>query len=150
MLSQGVRKAIEGKHRLLGFFGAQNGHLPFQTANGDYKPVATVKGIEEYTPEDLHENPKLSQMTQAAIDVLASRSDRFWLMVESGDVDWANHANDIDSSIGAVFSGEKAVEAIFRWIEQRNAWEDSLVIVTADHGHYFNLVQPEALIPRNP
>lgn len=150
VLSQGVRKAIEGKHRLLGFFGAQNGHLPFQTANGDYKPVATVKGIEEYTPEDLHENPKLSQMTQAAIDVLASRSDRFWLMVESGDVDWANHANDIDSSIGAVFSGEKAVEAIFRWIEQRNAWEDSLVIVTADHGHYFNLVQPEALIPRNP
>jgi len=148
VLNRAVRKAIDEKHRLLGFFGAKNGHLPFQTANGDYKPVATVKGIEEYSAEDLLENPKLDQMTQAAIDVLASRSDRFWLMVESGDVDWANHANDIDSSIGAVFSGEQAVETIFRWIEKRDAWEDSLVIVTADHGHYFNLVQPEALIPK--
>jgi alkaline phosphatase len=109
--------------------------------------VATVKGIEEYSPEDLSENPKLSDLTQAAIDVLASRSDRFWLMVESGDVDWANHANDIDSAIGAVFSGEQAVSAIFRWIEKHEAWDDSLVIVTADHGHYFNLLKPEALIP---
>jgi alkaline phosphatase len=62
-------------------------------------------------------------------------------------VDWANHANDIDSSIGAVFSGEEAVGSIFRWIEKQDAWEDSLVIVTADHGHYFNLLQTEALIP---
>jgi alkaline phosphatase len=147
VLAQAAEQAIAGKHRLLGFFGAKNGHLPFQTANGDYKPVATVKGIEEYSSEDLLENPKLSELTQAAIDVLASRSERFWLMVESGDVDWANHANDIDSSIGAVFSGEEAVGSIFRWIEKQDAWEDSLVIVTADHGHYFNLVQPEALIP---
>lgn len=147
VLSQATRRAIEGKHRLLGFFGAKNGHLPFQTANGDYRPVATVKGLEEYTPEDLTENPKLSELTQSAIDVLSSRSDRFWLMVESGDVDWANHANDIDSSIGAVFSGEQAIAEIFRWIEKNEAWADSLVIVTADHGHYFNLIQPEALIP---
>jgi alkaline phosphatase len=147
VLNQAVRKAVDGKHRLLGFFGAKNGHLPFQTANGDYRPVATVKGIEQYTPEDLAENPKLHELTQAAIEVLSSRSDRFWLMVESGDVDWANHANDIDSSIGAVFSGEQAVLEIFRWIERKGAWDDSLVIVTADHGHYFNLVQPEALIP---
>jgi alkaline phosphatase len=147
VLGAAVRRAVEGKHRLLGFFGAKNGHLPFQTANGDYRPVETVKGIEEYTAEDLQENPKLSELTQAAIEVLSSRSDRFWLMVESGDVDWANHNNDIDSSIGAVFSGERAVEAIFRWIETKGVWDDSLVIVTADHGHYFHLVQPEALIP---
>jgi len=147
VLANSVQKAIDGKHRLLGFFGTKNGHLPFQTANGDYRPVATVKGIEEYSAEELAENPKLSELTQAAIDVLSSRSDRFWLMVEAGDVDWANHANDIDSAIGAVFSGEQAVSAIFRWIEKQEAWDDSLVIVTADHGHYFNLVKPEALIP---
>ncbi len=29
-------------------------------------------------------------------------------MVESGDVDWANHANNLDSSIGAVFAGDEA------------------------------------------
>lgn len=147
VLRQAVRRSIDGNHRLLGFFGSRNGHLPFQTANGDYRPVATVKGIEEYSPEDITENPKLSELTLAAIDVLAGRSDRFWLMVESGDVDWANHANDIDSAIGAVFSGEQAVSEIFRWIEKREAWDDSLVIVTADHGHYFHLLKPEAMIP---
>lgn len=147
VLTGAVRRAVEGKHRLLGFFGAKNGHLPFQTANGDYRPVESVKGIEQYTAEELLENPKLNELTEAAIEVLASRSDKFWLMVESGDVDWANHANDIDSSIGAVFSGERAVESIFRWIETKGVWDESLVIITADHGHYFHLVQPEALIP---
>jgi len=39
------------------------------------------------------------------------------------------------------------VGSIFRWIEKQDTREDSLLIVTADHGHYFNLVQPEALIP---
>jgi alkaline phosphatase len=70
-------------------------------------------------------------------------------MVEAGDVDWANHGNNIDNSIGAVFSGEAAVQSIFEWIEKKNAWDESLVIVTADHGHFFHLVRPEALIPND-
>ncbi len=66
-------------------------------------------------------------------------------MVEAGDVDWANHANNIDSSIGAVLSGDAAVKVVFDWIESRNAWDDSLVIVTADHGHFFHLTDPTPL-----
>ena len=147
VLREGVGKAVAGKHRLLGFFGASNGHLPFQTANGDYRPVDNVRAAEKYSPADIEENPTLKDLTEAAIEVLSKRSDKFWLMVESGDVDWANHANDIDCSIGAVFSGDAAVAAIFQWIEKQNAWEDSMVIVTADHGHFFHLVDPEALIP---
>jgi len=34
---------------------------------------------------------------------------------------------------------------VVQWIEAKNAWDQSLVIVTADHGHYLNLVQPEAI-----
>ena len=150
VLSEATRNAVEGKHRLLGFFGAVNGHLPFQTANGDYQPVETVKGPEVYKPEDITENPTLKELTQSAIAVLENRSDRFWLLVESGDVDWANHGNNIDSSIGAVYSGEAAVASIFDWIEKKNAWDDSLVIVTADHGHFFHLSKPEAMIPEEP
>jgi alkaline phosphatase len=150
VLSEATRSAIEGKHRLLGFFGAVNGHLPFQTANGDYQPVETVKGPEVYKPEDITENPTLKELTQSAIAVLENRSDRFWLLVESGDVDWANHGNNIDSAIGAVYSGEAALASIFDWIEKKNAWDDSLVIVTADHGHFFHLSKPEAMIPEEP
>ena len=82
--------------------------------------------------------------------MLEKRSDRLWLMVESGDVDWANHGNNIDSSVGAVYSGESAIASIFDWIEKKDVWDESLVIVTADHGHFFHLVKPEAMIPEEP
>ena len=68
--------------------GNYNGHLPFQTADGDFKPVRGVaKKPEEYTNDDLNENPNLSQMTSAALTVMSARQRRFWLMVEAGDVD---------------------------------------------------------------
>ena len=66
-------------------------------------------------------------------------------MVESGDVDWANHNNNIDNSIGAVLSGDDAVKVITNWVEKNSNWEDSLLIVTADHGHYFQLKKPNLL-----
>jgi len=57
-------------------------------------------------------------------------------MVEAGDVDWANHANNTDSSIGAVLSGDDAFRVIMDWVDENNAWAYTAVIVTADHGHY--------------
>ena len=89
-------------------------------------------------------------MAVAALETLAHDPEGFWLMVEAGDVDWANHANNIDSSIGAVLSGDNAVKAVFDWIESRQAWDKTAVIVTADHGHYFNLVDPTAIAGTNP
>jgi alkaline phosphatase len=146
VLEEGAKLAVRGSHRLFGFFGAKNGHLPFRTANGDYVTALDAKQTREiYSKEDILENPSLSQMTRAAIDVLQSNQNGFWLMVEAGDVDWANHANNIDNSIGATLGGEEAVSSIFAWIESKNAWNESLVIVTADHGHYFHLVEPEVL-----
>lgn len=151
VLTTGVKSAIANRQRLFGFFGAQAGHLPFRTADGNYDPVVSFGNprpakAEVYSEADLHENVKLSEMAIAALDVLDSRSERWWLMVESGDVDWANHSNNIDNSIGAVHSGDDAFAAVVHWIEQNGGWDDTALILTADHGHYFNLVQPEALI----
>ncbi len=143
--------------RLFGFFGAKEGHLPFRTADGDFEPDGgqgqptpdddrlrkKYGGTIHYDAADLEENPTLADMATAALDVLASRG-RFWLMVESGDVDWASHANNIDTCIGAVQSGDAAFRAIVDWIERRNAWPDTAVIVTSDHGHLFVLTEPQA------
>ena len=68
-------------------------------------------------------------------------------MVEPGDVDWANHQNNIDNAIGAVFSGEQAFQEVCRWAESNDCWDETVVFVTGDHGHLFVLDQPEALIP---
>ena len=67
-------------------------------------------------------------------------------MVEAGDVDWASHANNIDTAIGAVKSGDDAFQAIVTWIERRDAWDDTALIVTSDHGHLFVLTDPTAFI----
>lgn len=147
VLSEGAQKAVDNKTRFFGFFGAGGGHLPFATADGDYQPTVGARGVaEKYSDADLQENPKLVDMTRAALKVLESRSNKFWLMIESGDVDWANHDNNIDNSIGAVKSGDAAFRAVAEWAEAGNHWDDTAVILTADHGHYLVLSDPHALI----
>ena len=150
ILQDATAAAVKGKHRLLGFFGngQYNGHLPFSTADRRYDPApgVTKKG-EEYSPADIEENPTLADMTTAAIAVLGRDKKPFWVMIESGDVDWANHDDNIDNSIGAVNSGDDAINVITQWVESNSNWSESLLIVTADHGHMLNLVKPEYLVP---
>lgn len=151
LLQNAAELAVEKNARLFGFFGIGGGHLPYRTADGLYDPTRGEKYNDKYTPEDVAENPTLAEMTKAALHVLGHREAEggnkgFWLMVEPGDVDWANHNNNIDDSIGAVLSGDEAFEEIVKWIEERNCWDESLVIVTADHGHFLNLTRPEVLI----
>lgn len=146
VLAEGVEKAIAGSHRLFGMFGADGGNLPFRTADGGYDPTVDITGSKKYSEADIRENPTLADLTTAALEVLEKDEQGFWLLVEAGDVDWANHANNLDNSIGAVISGAEAFDAITRWVEANDAWDSTAVIVTADHGHYFHLTRPEALI----
>ena len=157
LLARAAEEAIERKLRLFGYFGVKGGHLPFRTADGGYDPTLSMKNeekvgpvptnAEEYSEADVFENPKLADMATAALRVLSKKSDRFWLMVESGDVDWANHANNIDNSIGAVISGDDTFHAVTEWIENHGGWDDTVLILTADHGHYLVLSRPEMLLP---
>jgi alkaline phosphatase len=140
LLRNAVIEAIQGEKRLFGLFGVKFGHLPFQTADGDYAPVSGSQSI-----EDINENPSLSDFTDAAIRKLQIDSDGFWLMVEAGDVDLAAHDNDIDRLVGGVLQGERAVKSIFDWVEANNAWEQSLVIIASDHGHAFHLKDPNPI-----
>jgi alkaline phosphatase len=146
LLAAAQRAGDEGR-RLFGFFGvsAYGGHLPFRTADGGYDPTRGKSAAETYTPADIEENPTLAEMTTAALTVLSRDPDGFWLMVEAGDVDWANHDVNLDNSIGAVLSGDAAVKVITDWVEAHSNWDESLLIVTSDHGHDLNLLQPEAL-----
>lgn len=146
-LQQAAEQAAAHKRRLLGFYGVpKTGHLPFATADGDFQPtIGRKKTAEAYNEADLTENPSLAQMTHSAITALHRPNQKFWLMVEAGDVDWANHDDNIDNSIGAVKSGDAAVKVITDWVEQNSNWNESLLIVTADHGHLLVLENPELL-----
>ena len=140
-------------NRLFGFFGAGGGHLPFRTADGNYDPTRGISRADRYSKEDVNENPKLSEMSVAALEVLESFKKRgekkgFWLMVESGDIDWANHNNNIDDSIGAVLSADEAFSKIVNWVENHSNWDETALILTADHGHMMVLDDPKALIEK--
>jgi alkaline phosphatase len=154
-LQQAAQRAAAQGTRLFGFFGHPSGHLPYATADGKYDPTISARTrsqgaeavpAEVYTADDLNENPTLPDLTAAALHVLPQRFERFWLMVEAGDVDWAAHQNNIDNAVGAVFSGDEAFRVVINWVERHQAWKDTAVIVTADHGHFLVLEQPQALI----
>jgi alkaline phosphatase len=161
-LMAAARDAAAGRQRLFGLFGAAEGNLPLRTADGKYDPVAgrddvgpgdrlkrKYAPIVPYTRADVDENPTLADMARAALEVLGDRG-KFWLMVEAGDVDWASHANNIDTAVGAVVSGDEAFRAVVEWIERRRAWDDAVVIVTSDHGHLFVLTDPAAFAVTRP
>ena len=135
-LQAAAEKAANSENRLMGFYGVRGGHLPFRTTNGDYRPTFDIRGTEKYEPSDIEENVTLAEMTRAALTVLERSIEGFYLAIEAGDVDWANHANNLDSSIGAVLSGAEAFDVVTQWVEENDAWDHTAVIITADHGHF--------------
>jgi alkaline phosphatase len=77
--------------------------------------------------------PSLATMTKAAIHVLARDPDGFFLMVEGGAVDWANHVNQAARAIEEQIDFHHSVQAAVDWVEKHSNWDETLVICTADH-----------------
>ena len=148
VLEEAASEAAAAKGRLFGFFGTASGHLPFRTANGDFFPSKGIGGTaERYDAETLRENPTLADMTRAALTVLTAEPGKaFALFVEAGDVDFALHDNNLDNAVGAFFSGEAAIRVVIDWVQENSNWDESVLIVTADHGHYLVIDDPEALV----
>jgi len=77
--------------------------------------------------------PTLATMTKAAINCLDDNPKGFYLMIEGGAVDWANHANDPARMIEEQVDFVQAVEAVVDWVNENSNWDDTLLILTADH-----------------
>ncbi len=75
----------------------------------------------------------LATMSEAALNALGQDEDGFHLMIEGGAIDWAGHANDISRDIEEVRSFNSAVESVVAWVEENSSWDETLLIVTADH-----------------
>ena len=102
-----------------------------------------------------YENPMneniatLEEMTKAAINVLKNNDKGFIMMVEGGAIDWASHGNQSDRVIEEQIEFNNAVNAAIEWIENNSNWEETLVIVTADHecGYLTGPGEPNPLYP---
>lgn len=72
----------------------------------------------------------LADLTAKGIEVLENPGG-FFMMVESGKIDWACHANDAMAAIGDVLALEAAVAKAVEFADRHPA--ETLIVVTADH-----------------
>ncbi len=79
--------------------------------------------------------PSLAEMTTKAIDILSKNDNGFVLMVEAGRIDHAHHAGNAFRALGDTIALDAAVEAAYAAVDP----EETLIIVTADHGHVFTM-----------
>ena len=77
--------------------------------------------------------PSLKIMAKAALNVLDNNEKGFFLMVEGGAVDWAGHDNNSGRLIEEQSDLNETVEAIIEWVDTHGGWDETLLVVTADH-----------------
>jgi alkaline phosphatase len=77
--------------------------------------------------------PTTSEISLAALNVLRANPKGFFLMIEGGAVDWAGHTNQRARMIEEMIDFNQGVDAVIDWIERNSSWEDTLLIITADH-----------------
>lgn len=83
----------------------------------------------------LTNQPDLATMTKGALNLVAKNPNGFMLMVEGGAVDWAAHANNLPRLVEEQIDFNQAVEAVTAWVDEHSSWDETLVIVTTDHGN---------------
>ncbi len=83
---------------------------------------------------NLNQNlPTLAECSLAALNVLDQNEKGFYILIEGGAIDWAGHANNLARNIEEQLDFNRAVSAVISWVEQYSSWDETLLIITADH-----------------
>ena len=116
----------------------------FQALESSSLPVLGLfeRGHMEYEadrPTDHGGEPSIAEMTVKSIELLeASRgrgSDGYFLMVEAGRIDHAHHEGNAYRALTDTQALDEAIGAAAQMVDLR----DTLIIVSADHSHVFNI-----------
>jgi alkaline phosphatase len=129
--------AIASDRRLFGLFGGSTGAFEFAIPNDSPSDPHVTRG----TPE----NPSLSQAAVSALKVLRQNPEGFFLMVEQGDLDTANHANNFKNMVGSMADLEQAVRAILAFVDEPDDdihWNNTVLLVMADHATGYLRLNP--------
>lgn len=93
-------------------------------------PVVQDSGSMPYAIDNKEGDLTLADFVKKGIDVLDNEKG-FFMMVESGKIDWAGHANDAKTNIMEVLAFEDAVQVAIDFAKKHP--EETLIIVTGDH-----------------
>lgn len=91
-------------------------------------------GTNEVAGDPFNTNvPDLPIMTAGALNVLDQNDEGFSLMIEGGAIDWTGHANQTVRNIEETEDFFNSVDTVIDWVNENSSWDETLVIVTADH-----------------
>ncbi|KAM0255221.1 hypothetical protein ACHAQJ_005985 [Trichoderma viride] len=85
--------------------------------------------------------PGLKEMTLKAVDILHKRGgDKgFFLMSEAASIDKQMHTLDYDRALGDLLELDDTVRATVAKLKQLGILDETLIVVSADHGHGFDV-----------
>ena len=85
-----------------------------------------------YTIDSIADALTLPIITQACLDHLLRVSpEKFFMMVEGGNIDHALHANDGGAAIKEILNFNQAIDIAYQFYKQHP--DETLIVVTADH-----------------
>ncbi|KAG9255283.1 alkaline-phosphatase-like protein [Emericellopsis atlantica] len=118
------------------------GNLPVWLDRNVY--TDNLKGLENDPAGgdgDALDLPGLKDMATKAVEILDSRKgeEGFFLMVEAASVDKQMHALDYDRALGDLLELDDTIRATIKLLEERGSLEETQILVTADHGHGFDV-----------
>jgi alkaline phosphatase len=90
---------------------------------------------------DALDQPGLSQMTTKAIDIANARAagKGFFIMSEAASIDKQMHLLDYDRALGELLELDDTIRATIAKLKALGIYNDTLIVVTADHGHGFDV-----------
>ncbi|KAJ8503406.1 hypothetical protein ONZ45_g10884 [Pleurotus djamor] len=90
---------------------------------------------------DATNQPGLKDMTLKAIDILKARSNGkgFFMMSEAASIDKMMHVLDYDRALGELLELDDTIRATIAHLKKIGELKDTLIVVTADHGHGFDV-----------
>ncbi|KQT02337.1 alkaline phosphatase [Cellulomonas sp. Leaf395] len=109
-------------------FGAPHAFSTLQAARSALVPTSVP-----FSTTRNADVPNLAQMSKAALNVLDEDPDGFFVMIEGGAIDTAAHASNTAGVVEEQVDFNDAVQAVVDWVEAESSWDETLVIVTADH-----------------
>ncbi|SFP43571.1 alkaline phosphatase [Amycolatopsis rubida] len=129
---------------LLGLFAP--GNLPVNWTGPGARQGGTAPTRCAPNPALPKTQPKLVAQTQKALQLLEDRRSNkgFFLQVEGASIDKQDHAADPCGQIGETIDFDAAVAAGLAYARSHT---DTLVVVTADHGHTSQIVSNDAKTP---